>query len=108
MVRGLEITVIHPGDELQLVGRLDAHSAAMARSTLHGAVDAGSGSLLLRAADLQIWDGAGLGVLVGISRRARRRGRVVVLTDVAPRELRLLRATRLTRMLEVQPVALAG
>lgn len=108
MGRGLEITIVHPGDELLLVGRLDAHSAALARATLQGAVDAGSGSLKLHVGQLEIWDGAGLGVLVGICRRARRAGRGVVLTGVAPRELRLLRATRLTRMLQVQPVALAG
>jgi anti-anti-sigma factor len=108
MTRGLEITVVRPGEELVLAGRLDAHSAAMARTTLQAAVDAGSGRLVLHVPDLEIWDGAGLGVLVGLCRRARRSGRGVVLADVSARELRLLRATRVTRMLQVREPALAG
>ena len=70
---------------------------------LHACVDEGEGDLLLHIGALEIWDSAGLGVLVGAHRRARRAGRRVVLTEVPPRHLRLLRATRLHRLFVVEP-----
>lgn len=104
-MRGLHVDVVRHGAEVVLSGRLDARSAPMARAMLHEAVESGSGPLELSVAGLEIWDATGLGVLVGVSRRARQHGRRVVLAQVRPRELRLLRATRLTRLLGVEPVA---
>ncbi|MEJ2577605.1 MAG: STAS domain-containing protein [Kineosporiaceae bacterium] len=107
MVQELHIDVIQPGAELVLSGRLDSRAAEVARATLHDAVDAGTGDLLLHVADLEIWDPSGLGVLVGLQRRARRTGRRLVLTEVPARERRLLRATRLSRGLAIDPTAVA-
>ena len=76
----------------------------MVRDTLQACVDEGEGDLLLHVGSLEIWDSAGLGVLVGAHRRARRAGRRVVLTDVPPRHLRLLRATKLHRLFVVEPL----
>ena len=92
----LEIDVIERGQELCLTGRLDAGSTHVARAALQREADAGEGDLVLRLRGLEIWDGAGLGVLVGLSHRAQRAGRRLVLVDVGPREVRLLRVARLT------------
>ncbi|HVN11415.1 MAG TPA: STAS domain-containing protein [Kineosporiaceae bacterium] len=104
MERELDVRVIRPGAEVDLVGRLDVRTASMVRETLQACVDEGEGDLLLHVGSLEIWDSAGLGVLVGVHRRARRAGRRIVLTDVPPRHLRLLRATRLHRLFVVEPV----
>lgn len=103
MTRRLEIDVIEPGAQLHLQGRLDARSTPSARARLHQEIDAGTGELVLDLRDLEIWDGAGLGVLVGVSRRVQRSGRRLVLTGVGPRELRLLRVARLTWTSAVHP-----
>ena len=106
----LTIEVPGPGTLVRLKGRLDARSAPAARSALHEAVDGGKGSdeLVVEMNQLEIWDGAGLGVLVGTARRARQAGRQLVLTGVRPRELRLLRVARVTWSSSVRPAALVG
>jgi anti-sigma B factor antagonist len=104
MERELDVRVIKPGAEVDLVGRLDARTASALREMLHACVDEGEGDLLLHVGSLEIWDSAGLGVLVGAHRRARRAGRRIVLTEVPPRHLRLLKATRLHRLFVVEPL----
>jgi anti-anti-sigma factor len=99
----MKIDVVAPGVLLRLVGRLDARSAAGVRAALQEAVDTGSGELVLDLKELEIWDGAGLGVLVGAGRRAQRAGRDLVLSDVRARELRLLRVARVTWTSTVRP-----
>jgi anti-sigma B factor antagonist len=103
MTQDLQIEVIRSGVEVVLSGRLDARNTPVARALLHELVLSGDGDLLLHVRDLRIWDASGLGVLVGANRRARQAGRRLVLTDVPPRELRLLRATRLARLLVLEP-----
>ncbi len=103
MERELELRVVRPGVEVDLVGRLDAKTASGARDHLHSCIDDGDGDLLLHVGELEIWDSTGLGVLVGAHRRARRAGRRIVLTEVPPRHLRLLRATKLHRLFVVEP-----
>jgi anti-sigma B factor antagonist len=103
MTSGLSIEMIRAGAELAVSGRLDGHSAPAARAALQVTIDDGAGDVVLHIPDLEIWDASGLGVLVGAQRRARQAGRRLVLADVSARQLRLLRATRLHRMLGVQP-----
>ncbi len=103
MERELKVRIIRAGAEVEIAGRLDAKSAPTVRDTLHACVDEGGGDLLLHVGELEIWDSTGLGVLVGAHRRARRAGRRVVLTEVPPRHLRLLKATRLHRLFVVEP-----
>jgi anti-anti-sigma factor len=98
----LSIEVVCAGAELRISGRLDGRSASAARTALQRAIDDGVGDVVVRVPDLEIWDASGLGVLVGAQRRARQAGRSLVLTDVSARQLRLLRATRLHRVLGVQ------
>ena len=99
----LEIDIIEPGTTLRLRGRLDARPTASARARLHQQIAAGAGEFELQLGGLEIWDGAGLGVLVGVSRRVQRSGRALVLTGVGARELRLLRVARLTWNSAVHP-----
>jgi anti-anti-sigma factor len=103
MERELTVRVIRAGAEVDLVGRLDAKSAPLVRDALHACVDEGEGDLLLHIGELEIWDSTGLGVLVGAHRRSRRAGRRIVLTEVPPRHLRLLKATKLHRLFVVEP-----
>jgi anti-sigma B factor antagonist len=104
----LEIDVLEEGAYLRLAGRLDTRSAPDARAALHEAIDAGTDELIIEMGAVEIWDGVGLGVLVGAGRRAQRAGRELILTDVRPRELRLLRVARVTWMSSVRPAALVG
>jgi anti-anti-sigma factor len=107
MTEGLHLEVLSRGEKVVLAGRLDNRSAPVVRALLHAAIEDGEGDLLIHVGELEIWDAAGLGVLVGAHRKARRRDRRLVLTDVPPRQLRLLRATRLSRLLTVEPLAVA-
>jgi anti-anti-sigma factor len=104
---GLEFEIVERGARVRLVGRLDARIASSVRAGLQQAVDDGTGELILELGALEIWDGAGLGVLVGAGRRAQRAGRRLVLIDVRARELRLLRAARITWTSSVLPAVLA-
>lgn len=88
-----------PGQVLVLQGSLDVHVAADVRLALAEAVDAGSGDLVLDLAALEGIDATGLGVVVGAHRRAGRSGRTLVLRDTPPVVARVLRLTRLDRVL---------
>jgi len=100
---GVEITVMHPGAELCLVGRLDTHTSGPVRAALHREIETGCGDLRVHLADLEIWAASGLGVLVGAHRRARAMERRLVIADLAERERRLVRAARLHRVLVLPP-----
>jgi anti-sigma B factor antagonist len=102
---GLRVQVRRQGQDVVLQGRLDSRTAPVARSLLHAAAEGGAGDLVVRLEDVEIWDASGLGVLVGANRKARQCGRRLVLADVPPRQLWLLRATRLSRALTVEPLA---
>ncbi|GAB7190447.1 hypothetical protein NUM3379_11530 [Kineococcus sp. NUM-3379] len=88
-----------PGRHVRLCGRMDVHSVPDIREALHRAVDGGTGDLLADLEEAHIADATGLGVLVGAHRRAQRLGRRLVLEDVPVPVLRLLRVTKLHRVL---------
>lgn len=94
-----DLQALQRGQRLALLGRLDVRAAADARLALAAAVDDGSGDLVLDLAAVEAVDTTGLGVLVGAHRRAGRSGRTLVLHDVPPPVERLLRRTRLDRVL---------
>lgn len=87
------------GHLLALTGRLDVHAAADVRQALADAVDEGLGDLVLDLSAVQAVDATGLGVLVSAHRRAGRAGRTLVLRDVPEQVGRVLRVTRLDRVL---------
>ncbi|MFP5219021.1 MAG: STAS domain-containing protein [Actinomycetes bacterium] len=82
-----------------MTGRLDVAAAADTRLALAAAVAAGSGDLVLDLSGVTAVDATGLGVLVGAHRAADRAGRRLVLQDVPEQVHRLLRVTRLHRVL---------
>jgi anti-anti-sigma factor len=87
------------GQVVRLSGSLDVHTVPDVRAALHAALDAGSGDLVAHLAGAVVADATGLGVLLGAHRRAQRLGRRLVLDDVPLSLLRLLRVTRLHRVL---------
>jgi len=91
------------GQEVTVSGRLDVDSVAEVRVALHEILDRGVGDLLVHLAQAEVHDATGLGVIVGVHHRARRLGRRLVLVDVSPRFDRLLRASRLHRILARGP-----
>lgn len=97
-----QVTVELTADAAVLCGRLDVHSVADVRLLLHAVMDRGSGELVLDVRDMEIGDATGLGLLVGLHRRADRAGRRLVLRAVPPRLERLLRLSRLHRILHVE------
>ena len=93
------LRVVRPGLLLVLEGRLDVSAAADARLALAAALDEGTGELVLDLAACAGVDATGLGVLLGAHRRAGRAGRTLVLRDAPAPLARLLRRTRLDRVL---------
>jgi anti-anti-sigma factor len=101
--------VVATEPEVVLSGRLDVSSVADVRAALHEAIDLGSGDLVVDLAGVDWVDATGLGVLLGADRRAKLIGRRIVLRDAAPRVRRILRVTRLHRVLtlDAAPASLA-
>lgn len=93
------VVEIRFGQEVSVAGRLDVHTVAEVRVALHDILARGTGDLLIHLAEAEVQDATGLGVIVGVHHRARRVGRRLVLVDVSPRLDRLLRASRLHRVL---------
>jgi anti-anti-sigma factor len=96
------VVSVASGREIALAGRLDVHSVPEVRVALHAAIDAGDGDLVVDVSGIELVDATGLGVLVGADHRARQAGRRVVLRDAGPRLRRILRATRLHRVLVLE------
>jgi len=78
--------------------RLDVGTSAEVRHEIHRALDEHEGDVVLDLSAVEVVDAAGLGVLVGLRRRAYEDGREVVLRETPPRVVRLLNATRLSRL----------
>ena len=89
------------GQEVYLEGRMDVRCAPDVRLALHSVIASGSGDLFVHLGDVEIGDATGLGVLVECHRRAVREGRRLVVASITPRTERLLRASRLHRVLHV-------
>ncbi|NMM23018.1 MAG: STAS domain-containing protein [Phycicoccus sp.] len=103
MTSPVRVAEIRVGQEVAVSGRLDVNTVAAVRLGLQSIMDRGVGDLLLHLADAEVHDATGLGVIVGAHHRAHGAGRRLVLVDVSPRLDRLLRATRLHRVLTRGP-----
>lgn len=88
------------GDVITLTGALGVTNAADIRGLLCTAIDAGSGDVVLNLSQAEVVDSTGLGLVIEAHRRAGRGGRRVVIADATPRMQRLLRRTRLHRIIE--------
>lgn len=101
--QSVRVAQIAVGQEVAVAGRLDVNTVAEIRLILHDNLDRGDGDLLVHLAEAEVHDATGLGLIVGVHDRARRMGRRLVLADVSPRLDRLLRASRLQRVLTRTP-----
>ena len=101
--QSVRVVEIRCGQEVFVAGRLDVRTVGDVRLALHDILERGVGDLLLHLAEAEVHDATGLGVIVGVHHRARRVGRRLVLVDVSPRLDRLLRASRLHRVLTRGP-----
>ena len=97
----MDVCVVEPGTSVVLTGRLGAATVADVRAALSAAADSGAGDLYVDLRGVELVDATGLGLLVGVHRRADRLGRRLVLQGVPERIERLLLATRLHRVLHV-------
>jgi anti-sigma B factor antagonist len=87
--------------EVHIEGRLGIHTVAAARTALYDALDQAKGDLVLVLRHADVEDATGLGLLVGLHRRAACAGRRLRLLDVSPRLAAVLRDTGLRRVLTV-------
>jgi anti-sigma B factor antagonist len=87
--------------ELHVEGRLGVHTVAAARAALYDALDQSHGDLVLVLRYADVDDATGLGLLVGLHRRAAGTGRRLRLLDVSPRLAAVLRTTGLRSVLSV-------
>jgi len=85
---------------MTVTGAVDVRTVGEFRERLCGLVDSGR-PVVLDLSSVTFLDAVGLGVLVGAHRRARRVGTRLVLADVSPPLLALLRSTRLDSVLDV-------
>ncbi|MGV1009440.1 MAG: STAS domain-containing protein [Dermatophilaceae bacterium] len=103
MVRSAPLLVhVVAGPTSQVVtvsGRINASTLGALRDLLHQVVDTGTGDIVLMLGDAEIGDVSALGMLVGAHHRARRAGRRLVVAQASPRTARLLRMSRLDRVL---------
>lgn len=95
----VQLTVLRPGTEVRVSGRLDVHTVADCREQFAALTAQGTGDLLVHLAEAEVADATGLGVIVGIHHRALLAGRRLVIADTSPRLDRLLRASGLHRVL---------
>jgi anti-anti-sigma factor len=101
------VVSIAPGtNEVCLSGILDVSTVHDVRLAVHAALDDGVGDLFVDLRDVEMLDATGLGMLVGAHRRAGRTGRRLVLRNLSPQLVRLLRVSRLNRILVVEPADL--
>lgn len=99
MIRTAVVVERCEGQELEIIGSIEVRTVAAVRTAVHEVIDRGVGDLVLHLGAAEIGDATGLGVLVGAHRRAERRGRRLVLADASPRLERLLRGSRLHRVI---------
>jgi anti-anti-sigma factor len=93
-------------NHLSVVGTVDLVSGAALRVALHEAIEravsAGVPVLHVDLHDVEFVDAAGLGILLGAHRRARRGGLRFRLVRPSPELARVLLVSRLYRVLDVQ------
>jgi anti-anti-sigma factor len=97
------VSIAPSPNEVLLSGSLDVSSVHDVRLAVHAALDSGTGDLIVDLRGVEMLDTTGLGMLVGAHRRAGRTGRRLVLRNLSPQLVRLLRVSRLNRILLVDP-----
>ena len=96
-----------PEVRLAVIGaRLDVSSAGEVRARLDEQLARGCGDLVIDLSGVEVIDATGLGVLLGADRRAKAMNRRLVLRAALPRVRRILRVTRLDRVLALEDAPL--
>lgn len=104
MSANVAISIDEPGMTVSVSGKLGASTVAEVRQVLMAAAENGTGDLVVDLGGVERIDASGLGVLVGAHRLAMRRERRLVLRNVPACIERLLAATRLNRVLAIDPM----
>lgn len=95
------------GHDIALSGRLDVRTVPDARLELHALVDGDDRPIRLDLAECTLGDSTALGLIVEVLRRSHRAGRAVRIVAADARTRRLLRRTRVCRLLgTLEPEAL--
>jgi len=98
MTRHGDVSVL----EFQAAEVLDSFVAADVKAQAFRLLE-GRSDLVVNLANLEFVDSAGLGVLVGIYKRARLRNREVVVAGAQPYVARVMKILKLDRVLESYP-----
>jgi anti-anti-sigma factor len=88
--------------EIHVEGRIGVETVGALRTALYDAVDRDEGDVVLVLRHADIDDATGLGVLVGVHRRAARRGKRLRLRDLSPGLVTVLGRTGLCQVLTVE------
>ena len=106
------VTIAEQHDEhgchVALRGRLDVHTAADLRLSLHRVIAQGTTPLLLDLGEAHVGDATGFGLIVECQRRAHRAGRNMVVVAADDRTRRLLRRARLGSLLRTSAAPAAS
>jgi anti-anti-sigma factor len=94
--------VIGGSAELVLHGALDRRSVTEVRGALGAFLDRTTGDVVIDVAAVNLVDVTGLGVLASAHRRAEREGRRLVLRGCTGSLRRVLRLTRLVRVMHLE------
>lgn len=82
--------------------RLDAANAQVFRDLVGAAIDGGNGRIVLNLAAVQFMDSSGIGVMVGLLKRAGGRGDLA-LAALTPTVQKAFRLTRMERIFSIYP-----
>jgi anti-sigma B factor antagonist len=99
----LEIKVDRDGDQCvaTLKGEIDVYTAPRLKDALVEQIEAGCVHLLLDMEDVAFIDSSGLGVLVGVLRRAKERSGAVRLVCTKENILKIFRITGLDKVFPI-------
>jgi anti-sigma B factor antagonist len=99
-IPGLAVRVSHDGPQCvaQLEGELDVSSSERLRAELLALIDDGCRDLVVDMSGLALIDSTGLGVLVGVMKRALQHGGTMILRSPRPAARKVFDITGLDRV----------
>lgn len=97
-----EISIIDNRVVITLMGSMYVEEASVLRKNLIGYIDKGHTRFLINLSSVDYIDSSGLGVLVGIHKRALERGGSVTISGLQGTVKQLFELTRLTRVFDIK------
>lgn len=100
----MKIEVAYSNGQVQvdLSGEMYVEDAAIVREKLLSAVENGNNTFAIKISDLRYIDSSGLGVLVGLQKRAQAAGGTVILIGATGIVKELFEVSRLNRVFEMR------